>query len=88
MNIAISNIALPSYNHTSMFYLLNEAGIKGLEVAPSRVWHDTWHNLSANQVNDYRSHAEKSDLPIIGLHSLLYDHPELGFFDSIEKRNI
>ena len=86
MKLSVSNISLPPYNHASMFHLLNEMGVQGIEVAPSRVWHDTWHNLSANQVTTYRSYIEKSGLSVVGLHSLLYDHPELGLFDGIEKR--
>ncbi|MBL94285.1 MAG: hypothetical protein CFH06_00235 [Alphaproteobacteria bacterium MarineAlpha3_Bin5] len=77
---SISNIALNAFDHTKQLQILPELGFQGIEVAPSRVWKNTWHGLTANQVDNYRQSVEKADLKIVGLHSLFFDHPELGLF--------
>jgi len=59
-------------------------GVTGLEVAPSRVWRDTWHQLKPKEVELYRRMVEKAGLTIIGLHSLFYDQPRLSLFGDSE----
>lgn len=61
-------------------------GFDGIEVAPSRVWKDTWHGLGTADVEAYRKAVEATGLNIIGLHSLFFDHPELGMFRGIDVR--
>lgn len=84
MKLAISNIALPAYEHTSFFSKIREMGVKGLEVAPSRVWINTWESLTPKQVSQYRQSVENSRLKVVGLHSLFFDRPELGLFRSLD----
>ena len=55
-------------------------GLEGVEIAPSRIWRKTWRGLSAIDVEKYRRDVEVADLKIVGLHSLFFDHPELGLF--------
>lgn len=80
MKLAVSNIALSPYQHLNELKYLLGMGLLGLEVAPSRVWKDTWKGLSPRSVEKYRKHVEQAGLSIIGLHSLLYDKPHLGLF--------
>ncbi len=77
---AISNIALPAYDHHALLPALAEIGYRGVEVAPSRVWKDTWTGLRANDVATYRRHVEGAGLAVVGLHSLVFDQPGLGIF--------
>jgi sugar phosphate isomerase/epimerase len=84
MKLAISNIALPAYEHTSFFPELREIGVYGLEVAPSRIWMNTWESLTSQQVSQYSQSVEHSGLKVVGLHSLFFDHPELGLFRSLD----
>ncbi len=77
---AVSNIALPAYDHREELRRLPGLGIEGLEVAPSRVWRDTWHGLKPADVGRYRRQVEAAGLRIIGLHSLFWDQPKLGLF--------
>ena len=86
MEHAISNIALPPYDHLRELRALSSMGLTGLEVAPSRVWENTYDGLTTRQVNDYRLQAEKSQLRIIGLHSLFFDQPDLGLFKGPDQR--
>lgn len=62
-------------------------GLSGLEVALSRVWHDSWQGLKSADVSSYRRSVEKAGLQVIGLHSLFYDHPSLGLFSEAENRS-
>ena len=45
MKHSISNIALSPFDHTDDFGHLADMGLTGLEIAPSRVWRDTWKAL-------------------------------------------
>lgn len=87
MKYAISNIAWPTEMTGDVLRMLSEAGISGIEVAPSKVWRNT-KNISFSQIEKYRKFIEEYDLKIVGLHSLLYDCPDLGLFKGkdIEKR--
>lgn len=77
---AISNIALPAFSHRQAFNELREIGYTGIEVAPSRIWHDTWRELKPRDIENYRRTIEAADLSVVGLHSLVFDHPELQLF--------
>ncbi len=87
MKYAISNIALTAYDHADELARLPELGLEGLEVAPSRVWRDTWKGLTASEVTAYRKQVEDAGLKVVGLHSMLFDHPELGLFRDRETRS-
>ncbi len=86
MRLSVSNIALPAYDHLPQLAAVRDAGFSGLEVAPSRVWRETWKGLTSAMVRDYRRHVEGAGLRVVGLHSLLFDHPELGLFGDAETR--
>jgi len=77
---AVSNIGLPAGDHTAMLPAVAAMGIAGIEVAPSRIWSTTGEGLSPGQVSAYRRHVEAAGLKVVGLHSLFFDHPELGLF--------
>ena len=83
---AVSNIALTAFDHGAEIDRLGDLGLAGLEVAPSRIWRDTWHGLSAADVDSYRWRIEGAGLRVVGLHSLFFDHPELGLFKDAEIR--
>lgn len=86
MKFAVSNIALPSYDHAAELSRLPEFGLTGLEVALSRVWEDVWHGLSASDVTGYRHAVEAAGLEVVGLHSLFWQVPELGLFADSKAR--
>ncbi len=65
---------------------LGALGLEGLEVAPSRAWRDTWRGLGATEVAAYRRLVEAAGLVVVGLHSLFFDHPELGLFGDPDSR--
>ena len=83
---AISNIALTPLAHSDELQVLSELGFTGLEVAPSRVWQDTWHGLTPAMVESYRRDVEAAGLNVLGLHSLLFDQKDLGLFSDAAGR--
>ena len=86
MKFAASNIALSPFNHAEELKGLRALGLSGLEVAPSRVWLDTWRGLTGKEVADYRRAVEDAGLGVVGLHSLFYDHADLGLFKDPDGR--
>ncbi len=86
MKFAISNIALTPFEHSEELAQIAALGLEGLEVAPSRVWPDTWHGLRPRDVSKYRKLVEASGLNIVGIHSLFFDHPVLGLFKDAAVR--
>ena len=86
IKLAVSNIALSAYDHAAELGRLAGFGLAGVEVAPSRAWTNTWHNLTPKMVRSYRKDVEDAGLGVVGLHSLFYDHPELGLFRDAETR--
>ncbi|MSO92260.1 MAG: sugar phosphate isomerase/epimerase [Rhodospirillales bacterium] len=86
MRLAVSNIGLPAFDHRAELARLPGLGFEGLEVAPSRVWQDTWQGLKPAEVAAYRRTVEGAGLRIIGLHSLFFDQPDLGLFKGAAAR--
>jgi sugar phosphate isomerase/epimerase len=78
LRLSISNIALTAYGHERELDRLAALGLSGVEVAPSRVWREP---PTAEEVAGYRRAVERASLRVVGLHSLLYGHPELGLFE-------
>ena len=68
MKLAVSNIALSAYRHEEDLKSLPGMGFLGLEVAPSRVWKNTWQGLSPKSVERYRNEVKNAGLSIVGLH--------------------
>lgn len=86
MKFCVSNIALTAYDHGDELMALADIGLSGLEVAPSRVWRDTWQGLSPADVAAYRKQVEAAGLSVVGLHSLLFDQKDLGLFADADGR--
>lgn len=86
MRFAVSNIALTAFDHGRELARLPALGIEGVEVAPSRVWRDTWKGLTNVAVAHYRKAIGDAGLRVVGLHSLFFDQPRLGLFKAPAER--
>lgn len=86
MKLAASNIALSPYDHVNQLPQIAKLGLSGIEVAPSRVWRDSWQGLRSADVLAYRRSIEDAGLYVVGLHSLFYDQPNLGIFGNKKTR--
>lgn len=86
MKLTISNIAWNQNEDMAVYELMRSYGFKGLDIAPTRLFDDpfkTGDEILENVRNDIRTQG----FQIVGLQSLLYGHPELEIFKSIEIRN-
>ncbi len=86
MKYAVYNIALTPHEHADELIQLREVGLDGIEVALSRAWKDTWHGLSAPDIDVYRRQIEAAGLETVGLHSLLFDRPDLALCETAGQR--
>jgi sugar phosphate isomerase/epimerase len=75
---ALSNNALPAYDHGELLPQVRSLGFTGLEVAPGRVWADVERDATPAAVEAYRRSVEDAGLQVVGLHALLEDQPQLG----------
>lgn len=80
MKLAITNIALPAFDHLGDLPALREEGLSGLEVALSRIWPEDWNTPGVAEVEAYRRAVNAADLDIVGLHSLFWQREELTMF--------
>ena len=80
MKFAVSNLALPAFNHSHLLPYLRPMGIAGIEIAPAH----TWADLSPHDVVSYRQAVQSSGLEVVGFHDLLAGRPDLGIFTDKE----
>ena len=79
MKIAVSNIAWPAELDDTAYALLRMAGVRGLEVAPTRAWPE-WQGITPSSLAEYRQRVEDAGLRISSLQSILFQKPELQMF--------
>lgn len=69
-----------------MFPGLASLGLRGIEIAPTRIWDRPLSTVSPNEVETYRKQMEAAGLRAVGLHSLFFDRPDLRLFGSDNDR--
>ncbi len=87
MQRAVSNIGFPPYSHEEMLPVVKDMGFNHIEVAPSRIWKQTWQGLTSADVESYRCQIERYGLSVVGLHSLFFDQPTLTLFGDKAARS-
>ncbi len=85
MKIAISNIAWEPREDEAVGRILNERGISGIEVAPTKLWPDL---AAADEfaIAAYRKFWEDREIRIVALQSLLFGRPDLTVFGDRDLR--
>lgn len=83
MRFSVSNIALPDALSPDSLDCLACIGFAGVELAPGKVFREP-ASISPREAADVLALHERAGLGIVGLHSLFYEHPELGLFRSPE----
>ncbi|MFO0415966.1 MAG: sugar phosphate isomerase/epimerase family protein [Pseudomonadota bacterium] len=83
--LAISNIAWTAAEDRSAYELLGKLGIKGLEVAPTRIHPDIF-SAPKSLLKDFRKMVlELSGAEIVSLQSLHFGRPDLSLFGEDKK---
>lgn len=85
MKLAVSNIAWPREQDAAVADLLREHGVRGIEVAPTKVWPKPLE-ASGIEVGTYRQWWEDRGFEIVAAQALLFGRPDLILFDSPEIR--
>ena len=85
MKIAISNIAWTAGEDAAVEVLMHRYGIRGLEVAPTRLWEKPLEASDAD-VQAFRARVESQGNRIVALQSLLFGRPELVVFGDAATR--
>jgi sugar phosphate isomerase/epimerase len=85
MKIAISNIAWQLEEEESIAEIMQELGIKGVEIAPTKIWKVP---LSAadSEIESYKNFWQSRGIEIVAMQALLYGRPDLTIFQETQKR--
>lgn len=86
MNLSISNIAWNPKEDESVVGLLNKLGIKGLEIAPTKIWPNPL-DTSRVEVEKVKEQWAIKGIELIAMQSLLFGQNQLNLFskDSREE---
>ena len=85
MKLAISNIAWPLSADAAVADALGELGVRGIEIAPTKVWPSPLEASDA-ALDAYRRFWEARGISIIAAQALLFGHPELTLFEDAATR--
>jgi len=85
MNLAISNIAWQSHEENAIADLMQQLGIRGVEIAPTKIWSSPLEATYA-EIAEYRQFWRDRNIQIVALQALLYGRPDLTVFESAKKR--
>jgi sugar phosphate isomerase/epimerase len=85
MNLAVSNIAWPHADDERMAAQLSRYGVRGLEIAPTKIWQDPLA-ATPGQVTACRRSWEGRGIAIVAAQALLFGRPELTLFESPSAR--
>lgn len=85
MNIAISNLAWDVFENKVVAEILKNKGIKGVEIAPGKIWQSP-EKLSQAAICNLCGFWDKYNITVVGTQAILYGHPELVVFKSEEVR--
>lgn len=85
MKIAVSNIAWTANEEPQVAKALQDAGIKYVEIAPTKVWADPL-NASDAQIAEYKKFWAGYDIKIVAFQSMLFGRLDLTIFDDEKTR--
>lgn len=80
MRLSISNLAWPDTPIHEVAPRIKQAGMDGVELAPTAIWPHAPH-VPSGEVRDYAQRWRDHGLTVSGIQSLLYGHPEFQIFD-------
>ncbi len=81
MRIAVSNIAWDSGEHDEVLSLLRERGVKGIEIAPTKLWSE-WNGADATSAANWRQIYADAQFELPSLQAILFGKPDLRVFGS------
>jgi sugar phosphate isomerase/epimerase len=86
VKLAVSNIAWTADEEPEVAELLQELGVRYVEIAPTKVWDDPIH-ATDDQIAKYLDFWKKHDIEVVAFQSMLFSRPDLKIFESTENRS-
>ncbi len=80
MKLSISNLAWPNMPVSQVAPLLENAGMVGVEIAPTIVWPNA-PTVSQSEIRRFAAEWKRYGIAVSGIQSLMYGHPEFQVFD-------
>lgn len=85
MKLAISSIAWHPHEEAAVAALMQELGVTGVEVAPTKIWASPL-SASAAEVDRYRRFWASHGIGIVAMQALLFGRADLTIFDDASTR--
>lgn len=85
MKLAMSNIAWSRADDAAVAAMMRDAGVTGVEIAPTARWDDPL-GVSSETLRETRDWWASQGIAIVSLQALLFGHPELTLFESEAQR--
>ncbi|CAH0121695.1 hypothetical protein PAE9249_04228 [Paenibacillus sp. CECT 9249] len=85
MKISISNIAWDFNEELDVIGILHEYNIKGVEIAPTKIWEKPLDCPQQDIVN-YREFWSRHGIQVVAMQSLLFGRNDLQLFEDEKKR--
>ncbi len=79
MKIAVSNIAWDIEEHEAVLSLLRERGVRGIEIAPTKLWPD-WRGADATSAAHWRQIYAAAQFDLPSMQAILFGKPDLRVF--------
>lgn len=86
LKVAISNLSWEVSEDKQVLELLKKYHIKGIEIAPTKIWPDI-KKATVKNIKEYRKFWNDNEIEIVSITSLLFGHPELVIFGSKKTRD-
>jgi D-psicose/D-tagatose/L-ribulose 3-epimerase len=87
MNLSVCNIAWDMAEHDVVLALLRNRGVRGIEVAPTKLWPD-WAGAEPAAAADWRHTFASAHFEVPALQAILFGKPELKVFASDSVRAV
>jgi sugar phosphate isomerase/epimerase len=85
MKLSISNIAWDPHEEEDVISLLQNNGVSGIEIAPTKLWPD-WTGADPVTARKFRTHLNEKGFKIPALQAILFGKPELQVFSNPETQ--
>lgn len=85
MKLAVSNIAWQDSEEEVIAELLQNLGVKYVEIAPTKRWEDPTL-ATQEEINNYIDFWGQYGIEIVAFQSMLFNRPDLTIFENSEKR--
>lgn len=86
MKLAISNIAWNLDEDEMVSRLMQEYGVTGVEIAPTKIW-DKPLDIGDQEISAYLRFWRNRGIEVSSMQALLFGRPDLTIFQTAEKRN-